>query len=246
VAVLFASSAALGVTTSWLQITGNGPNNDPLTGSHTLVLPGYGGTATVTKLASTGSGTLELRKIAFYSPVTFSEYPNNGLDPTNADNYAISGFTSDTGNTVTARFDFSTLTNGYLPAGAIFMVIDIDTQESIDDVTAYNGAQITTPWLALQSQFDSSGISDGPAIFFPPISVVGGVYDFGNNFINSDVPVLYFLTTQNIDRIEFTGTSNFGPRGSSVAFGIHVPEPASVALVGLGCAAAGMIVIRRK
>ena len=126
------------------------------------------------------------------------------------------------------------------------MVIDIDTQETIDDLTAFNGAQITTPWLALQSQFDSSGNSDGPAPFFAPIIVVNGVYDFGSNLINTDVPVQYFLTTQNIDRIEFTGTSNFGPRGSSVAFGIHVPEPTSIVLLGLGFAAVAVVVRRGK
>lgn len=244
IAVLLVTDAAQAVTTSWLKITGNGPNNDPLITSHLLTLPGYGGTATVTNLGTTGSGVLELRKIAHYPAGTFSAYPSQGLDPTGADNYAISGYTSDTGNTVTARFDFSNLTNGYLPAGAIFMVIDMDTQESISRLTAFNGGQIVTPWLSLQSQFDTDATTD--AFIYAPFSFTGGAYDFGPNTINSDVPAHYFLTTQNIKQIEFTGTSDFGPRGSAIAFGIHVPEPTSIALFGLSCAAMAVCIRRRK
>lgn len=244
VCVLLVASGAHGVTTSWLTITGNGPNDDPLISSHLLTLPGYGGTATVTKLGSTGSGGLHLRKIAHYAPGTFAAYPSQGLDPTGADNYAVVGTTPDSGNTVTVRFDFSNLTNGYLPAGAIFMAIDIDTAESINRLSAFNGGQIVTPWLALQSQFDTDTIND--ASTFAPFSFTGGAYDFGPNTINSDVPGQYFLTTQNITHIEFIGTADFGPRGPAIAFGIHVPEPTSIALLGLCCGAIAVGIRRRK
>ncbi len=233
-------STATAVTTSWLTVTPPPAGNQFLLaapGSHPLTLPGYG-PATVSVTSTTGSGGLALRSYAYYAPSTFAGFPAEGLDPTGFDNYAIYGdVTPQQGNTVTVSFDFSTLTTGYLPAGAIFMVVDIDTHEAMRDLRAsLNNIQHATPWLSLQSQFDADGNNSvGQYSLF---TESGGIYDFPPNAGNYDVGAQYFLTTVNIDRVDFVGLSDFNPRGFLVAFGVPVPEPASLALVGLAAIAA--------
>jgi hypothetical protein len=232
-------STASAVTTSWLTVTPPPAGNQFLLagpGSHPLTLPGYG-PATVSVTSTTGSGGLALRSYAYYAPAVFSGFSAQGLDPTGFDNYAIYGGTTPLeGNSVTVSFDFSTLTTGYLPAGAIFMVVDIDTFEAMRDLRAsLNNTQYTTPWLSLKSQFDADGTNDVSAYSAFTESV--GFYDFPPNLGNYDVGAQYFLTTVNIDRVDFMGLSDYNPRGFLVAFGVPVPEPGSLALVGLAALA---------
>lgn len=228
-----------GAVTSWLTVTSPPPGNEVIlapTQSHLLTLPGYGGTATVTNVTASGSAVVSARSAAFYPPSTFNGYAAEGLDPVGADQYVVSGSTPDQGNTAQVRFDFNGLPWGYLPAGSIFLTFDIDTFEAMREVTAsLNSVPYNSPWLALQSQFDSDGVS--PLTQFSAYSFIGIGYDFPPNTVNSDAPVQYFLTTQDIDQVDFIGVADLGPRGFAVSWGVPIPEPTSLGIAAFGLAA---------
>jgi PEP-CTERM motif len=214
--------------------------------NHRLSLPGYGGTATVTAVANPGSSVLDLRSYAFYPANVFSGLPSQGLDPTGLDSYGVIGTTGNTGNTTTVLFDFTGLTNGYLPKGAVFLNIDMDTEESISTLAGFQGGQIVTPWLSLVSQFDGAAGTLGGTSVYAPFNFSGGSYNFGPNTGNSDLPTQYFVTTENLTSAEFTGTADFGPRGFAVAWGINVPEPATAGMAAIAFGGIAVFLRRRR
>lgn len=236
VVLLLTATSAQGAVTSWLTVTNPPPANEVVLGpsqSHLLTLPAYGGTATFSVLSTTGSALGSARSAAFYPGFTFNGYPAQGLDPVGADQYVVFGTTPDQGNTTSARFDFNGLPWGYLPAGSVFLTWDIDTFEAVRELAAsLNSVPYNTPWLALQSQFDSYGLS--PLTQFSPYSFTGTGYNFPPNTVNSDVPVQYFLTTHDIDQIDYIGVADLGPRGFAISIGVPVPEPGTSTLIAIG------------
>jgi len=231
------------VQAGWLTITNPPPSNDiPLApgASHALTLPGFGGTASVTLVSSVGGAELRLRPYAFYSPASFSNYAANGLDPNGSDQFTIGEFNGTTNNAMNIRFDFTGLSTGFLPAGSVFTVFDLDTFETLTNLQGFNGGgNINTPWLSLVSQFDANGATGGTTNNFASFNVSGGVYNFSAN-TNGDIPTHYFITTQDLTAVSFDGAAELGPRGYSVAFGTSaVPEPGTFGAAGF--AAAGLL-----
>jgi hypothetical protein len=206
----------------------------------TLTLPPLGGTATVTLLSATGTGAFLLRSFPFHPAGFFSEYPNNGLDPTGADQYVVAGF-GGTNATVSVQFDFTGLAGGVLPAGSIFTVLDIDTFEALTNLQAFGPGSnlLTTAWLQFIAQFDANGATGGTATNFATFQFINSAYQFTPPNVNSDLPTLYFRTTQDIALLQFDGRADLGPRGYGVAFAVSdVPEPSTLALTGLALVAA--------
>lgn len=143
-------------------------------------------------------------------------------------------------------FDFTGLTPGFLPAGSVFTVFDLDVLEALNGLMAFdlNSSQITTPWLSLVAQFDANGAISGQATSFATLTPTAGVYSSNTAGVSGDIPTLYFVTTQDIRAVMFDGVSDNGPRGYSVAFGTSpVPEPGTW---GLAAASLGLLCWRRR
>jgi hypothetical protein len=212
--------------------------------SRALTLPGFCGTASVSVTSQSGNAFFLLQSYPFHAPTRFSEYPANGLDPNGADQFTVAG-NAGNGNNLSVRFEFSGLNGGVLPAGSILTLSDLDSFESLSDLSGYNGsfAQIMTPWLTLVSSFDANGATGGTANSFSNQMFSGGAYYFASA-ADGDIPTNYYRTTQDLSFVTFNGSANFGPRGYSVAFGTDtVPEPGTFGLLGLACG--GLVILRR-
>lgn len=240
--------SALPAQAGWLTIT-NPPVSNQITlapgNTHQLTFSSITGSATVETLSATGTGIFVLRSYPHYNPTTFDSYPANGLDPNGADQFVV-GDSGGSGNAVNVRFDFTGLAGGVLPAGSVFTVLDLDVLEALSHLQAFDsgGSQIVTPWLSLIASFDADNNSSvGPTDYATEV-FSGGEYNFISPSGNTDIPTLYYVTTQALSSFNFEGVSEFGPRGYGLGINA-VPEPGSYALVGGALALAGLYRRRR-
>jgi tetrahydromethanopterin S-methyltransferase subunit F len=198
-------------------------------------------------------------------------YPNADLTPSFLANYAANpngAFTvlansyNDTLDAYTITLDFTGLANGFLPAGSLFTILDLDIGENYRNVqaTGENGNPILTAWLAaLNGQAglldwyspafdgDQTGFVTGPAS-----SLAGGVYQFlGPPNVNDTSALAGFATTENLRsiRIQFdrnnNGTAIAGTGGPGLAIS-DVPEPASCLTMAGGLILFGLRRLRHR
>lgn len=245
--IVFSATARAG----WLTIDNPPPSYDlnmSVGGVQSLSLAGYTGNATFQLNALSGTAQMRLRSYPYYASGTFSEYPANGLNPTGADQFTVGDAGGVGPNIVQGAFNFSGLQGGVLPAGSVFTVFDLDTFESLEQLTGFGSSGIlSTPWLQLVAQFDANGAAGGLTNSFPNFAfTANNWYDF-TSASSGDIGTLYFQTTQDLRVVTFVGQSNQGPRGYSLAFGTSdVPEPGTFGLAGLACAGIGVLRWRKR
>jgi len=148
--------------------------------------------------------------------------------------------------------DFTGLANGYLPAGTVMGVLDVNILENILHMQAFDpsSSQITSSWLnALPGSlgspgpgyfdYNNAGGDSSLSITGPVTSAVSGTYDWLGTAINDDSLFLGYVTTQNIRNIEFDFSKSNNQQGlpGGGGYGIAfqaVPEPFSMAAFGVG------------
>ena len=232
--------------------------------STTAVFPGgagpYAGTVTTSVsniFDGLGNGVPGIGAVPFtnLTPTLLANFP---LNSNGAFEYMPVSF-SDNGDSYDVTMNFTGLGSGYLPAGSVIALLDIDISEQMLGFKAFGpgNVQITTSWLtplaAPRDVFDwSNSLGDGinPA-FAASVSESGGVYDLLGMNINLDSAFQGFSSTENIESMtwHFTfpnpGPFNAGTGGYAVAIGSPVPEPSSATLAIIG-GLAGLIGYRRK
>ena len=155
------------------------------------------------------------------------------------------------------EFDFSTLTNGYLPAGTLLFLIDIDDRERgfLQASAPGNSALLGSEWLSfverinmydLQATIPDPDVANDDQWPIVPWDDTNDLYDFygvntpggpsGSNLGNLDNGAMVFQTTENIDLLTVRNSSQ---RSSTyfVAFAdptVVIPEPGSMVFVGWG------------
>lgn len=96
-------------------------------------------------------------RTAAYSLVSGANRPGADLTTTFKNNYPVNaggGFTvlansyNDSGDAFRMTLDFSGLAGGALPVGSLLVILDLDINESYQNVTAYQGTTaLATNWL---------------------------------------------------------------------------------------------------
>jgi hypothetical protein len=232
-------------------------NTPPTSQTTNAIFPGatagYVGSVNVSTsnfVDGTGNGYVGISPSPFtaVTPTFNSLFP---LNPGSTFDYLNVGY-NDTGDKVTVTFDFTGLAFRYLPAGTIAAFLDVDSLETIQNMTAIDpaGNIITAPWLSpLASPRDlfdynnlgGDGLIPGAEANY---SQLGGVYNFNGKATNDSSAFLGFSTLVDIRSLTFT-LGNSGPvtpnspGGYGVALGAPVPEPSSLALLAVGVALAG-------
>ena len=253
---ILAAWQPLPVQAGWLTISNMPASNEIFTAVGTLYplsLPGWGGTATVQAIGGGGSGNgLRLRGYNYFPASDFSEYQNNGLDPAGSDQFVFqTGLVAPFFHIY--QFDFSGLTNGYLPAGSTLTIRDLDTSLEQMNLTAAQGGgftPVTSAWLQFVNQFDANGSATATGLNatapsdFATYSFTGGTANFTAPLTNTDIPTLHFVTTQNLSRITFQGLYFGVNRDISLAIATpgQAPEPATF---GMAAAVLGLAALRR-
>lgn len=174
--------------------------------------------------------------------------------------YNANGLVPSAFATGVTQYDFTTLPLGYLPAGTFFIFGDVDGGSGNPerfDLTAFNGSgQINSEWLGAVSGPNPVHVIRGPgtgvAGAILPNDIPGwswqGTNPNGYHITGASVGpsnpnvALALVTNQPIHRLRLNKpTTHYG-------FGLQapppVPEPASICLMTLGCAALG--VMRRR
>lgn len=166
---------------------------------------------------------------------------------------------NDTSETYDIEVNFTALSTGVLPIGTFFGVWDLDSQENLNNLTAFDslGNQILTPWLSpvagtpgfLDPELDIDSDRTG---LLAPVSVAeaGGVYTLQGPALNEN-GLLMFRTAAGVSRVTYSlsyrSPGNIGGGGYNVVIGNDVnavPEPSTYAMLGLGLA--GVAMIRRR
>ena len=159
---------------------------------------------------------------------------------------ALANSYNDSGDSYTITVDFSGLMNGYLPAGSLFAILDLDILENYRNVKAFGGTgQINTPWLAartgtagLLDWYNIDGDQTG-SVAGPTGSEALGVYQFVGPAGNYTSALAGFATTQDISSMSlFFDKSNNSPAspgtgGPGFSIGTEVPEPGTMTLLGI-------------
>lgn len=228
-------------------------------------LPGYGGTVTMTH-ADLADGSVDTA--AFLDSYDFNLNTNKNLG--NPSLGGINGFTAAGLNPVglnsigfgstdltckttpcqkgSASLDFSSLGAGFLPAGTLLLIDDIDGPDSMSNLRADGtSGQVTTPWLSLFKRFDADGPQFSPKQPDPllgdysPYTITNGIYNFPATGRQTDAPTFWFYTNQNISQMSMDFGVNDPSRRGFLMFmagpDVAIPEPAPWALLGLGLAA---------
>lgn len=154
---------------------------------------------------------------------------------------------NDSSESFTGEINFSGLANGFLPSGTLFSLVDIDSRENLNNLTAFDssGTQITIPWLVQRTGilgFLDVSLADGldsSASFGAVTSnFSSGVYNFIGPDQNDSVGALMFFTTADISRLTYSTEHRLpgfvGGGGYNFAFASDVPEPSTYAMLSLG------------
>ena len=144
---------------------------------------------------------------------------------------------TDPGDSYQVTMDFSGIgSGGYLPAGTILSLLDVDKFENFRNMRAFDAfnAQIGTPWLAAIGgqagllDYNSASGDLGYGVLAPTWTQTGGVNDFLGQVNNQDSAFYAFKTLQNVQSLTFfsdltPGTAGAGGAGIALQ---AVPEPA--------------------
>lgn len=145
------------------------------------------------------------------------------------------------------QFDFSTLNAGFLPAGTILYLGDLDSGSGGNESFTFtardqNGNAITSPWLESAFYMYSQTPSELVIGSMPEYDWTSPTYLFdGNNVAGNPTVAVYLTTNQDIYGMDVFGTSDF----AGFAFGAPTPEPGSLLLLGSGIAGLAGVVRRR-
>ncbi len=188
----------------------------------------------------------------FGPPVPGAEFP--GRENVSGELYFIYGtqrfnFRGDgtAPTTWTLEFDFTTLANGFLPAGTLLAFTDIDgvnTDGEMLTITAALESGTNDPFLAFLDRNDNEGEFMDEAVHNP----LSNSYTFDDaDPPGADNDSVAYLTTENIDTL--TIVANQGNVGGAYGFKIAapsgpipIPEPATAFLVSMSF----LIVARRR
>lgn len=258
-ALAFASTS--GLQAQWLTHTYT--SNTPPTSQTTNAIfanatGGYVGNVSVSAtnfVDGTGNGYIGIAPSPFtaVTPTFNSLFP---LNPGGRFDYLNVGY-NDTGDKVTVTFDFSGLAFRYLPAGTVAAFLDVDSLETIQNMTATDSAGnlITGAWLtplaSPRDLFDYNNLGGDGLIAGAEAtySQVAGVYNFNGTATNDSSAFQGFSTLTDIRSLTFT-LGNSGPvtpnspGGYGIALG-QIPEP-STAMLALVGATGIFFVVRRR
>lgn len=151
------------------------------------------------------------------------------------------------GGAGTVSYDFSTMSQGYLPAGTLFYISDIDLGPDEGPLTITSN--LSTAFLDFVNQGDYS--VGGSVALYPQVTFDGGTGTYsvndtsavaGNN--SSDYSI--FVTTENLTSL--TVSSFISAAAGSHTFRlaaplVPVPEPSGALLAGM---AGGLALLRRR
>ncbi|MFN7925061.1 MAG: PEP-CTERM sorting domain-containing protein [Bryobacteraceae bacterium] len=160
-----------------------------------------------------------------------------------AGTFTATGPLSSTGSGTVNSYTFTTLAAGYLPSDTYLRLSDLDSGEQWT-LSAYDagGSLITSHWMT-DAVFVSGNSAEFVQQYMPNWAFSGGVYTLTGETGPGNPTLLYVVqSAQNIGRIDINriGDSN------SFSLSAPVPEPASVALTGVGLAAVGLARRRRR
>ena len=234
-----------GANAQWLTHTAVGPAGTGTTATFANGIGAYSGVVTTT--ANILNGTLGIVPGAITN-VTPSFLTHCTLDvPGNSFDYLGVTYNGLSGN-YTVTFNFTGLQMGYLPAGSVISLLDVDLGENLTYLKAFDASvtHILTPWLSSTgTPFDYNNVM-GDNINQSIVSTVNfyggslGIYSVSGDPQNQDSAFQGFTTNQNISKISFKFTTNGtsgGPGGYGFAVGdplAIVPEPTSEVLSLMG------------
>jgi hypothetical protein len=144
-------------------------------------------------------------------------------------------------------FNFTGLTNGFLPAGSIVILGDLDAGSGPNESFSFTakdsfGNPITSAWLESAFYMYSLNASDLVAGSMPEYTWTSPTYLFdGANVAGNPGVGVYLTTNQDIYGLDVFGTSSFAGFG----IGAPTPEPGSLLLMGSGLAGLAGLVRRR-
>jgi hypothetical protein len=251
--------ASVGVTKAqaqWLTHSGGGAST---TATFNGVGGAYAGTVMTTMSVVVDGGNDGVPGLSAISDnnltgAFLANYPTNGPNGT----FEALGLNyNHTRDYYRVRMDFSGLQNGYLPAGTVMAVADLDIWEDFEGMQAFDlsGNIIPPIWLnALPGQqgFLDYNNSDGfQSNLTPPVlfnSFMGMRYDFIGIDSNESSGLLGYRTAYDIKTLSFSLGKHVAGSfthvgGAGLGFAAPVPEPASMIAIGIG--ALGLLGRRR-
>ncbi|MFN7939752.1 MAG: hypothetical protein U0R19_40875 [Bryobacteraceae bacterium] len=164
----------------------------------------YSGTVTATVTNSSSGATTGINGVIVQSTTNLTTTFQDNYHPNPGPVFPNFGVTyNDSQDAYTVTVDFSGLANGYLPAGSILAILDVDIQENLRDLRATDpsSAAILTAWL-IQRPGDAGFLDyaniDGDqtgSLTAPTISNLNGVYQFLGKTPNDTAALIGYLTT---------------------------------------------------
>ncbi len=152
---------------------------------------------------------------------------------------------------ITFTYDFTGMSNGFLPSGSGFVLIDYDGSSKIENLTLYNSSGVISSPAFLDPYFydaDGTGAGSQPNPVYPNdypvVTETNGIYSIDAANPTTSKPSLLLVSNQGITSMTFDYFSPGGIRNEIQLFSsaaIPAPEPGSAAL----CAAALALALRR-
>ncbi|MBS1830172.1 MAG: PEP-CTERM sorting domain-containing protein [Acidobacteria bacterium] len=212
----------------------------------------YAGTVTATVSGASSGATTGINGLIVQSTTNLTTNFTNNYHTNPGPVFPNFGVTyNDSQDEYTVTVDFSGLANGYLPAGSILAILDVDIEENIRDLRATDpsSAAITTAWLIQRAgvagfldYVNADGDQTG-SLTAPTMSNSAGVYQFLGKGFNDNAALLGYFTTQDIRTFTFefdksnNATSFNGTGGYGISIGEDVPEPSTTALLSIAALA---------
>ncbi len=154
---------------------------------------------------------------------------------------------NDSGDKYKVTMDFTGLGLGYLPAGTVIGLMDVDVDEQLQFLSGFDvtSTQITNAWLSPTSvgPFDYN-FTDATDFINPSlvsqIIYSSGVYTFAGDSSNQTSAFQSYKINQNLTKMEWTfRRSVSGLSAGGFGYGVAVlsqpvPEPSTIAFITLG------------
>jgi hypothetical protein len=247
----FALMALTASQAQWLTHTGGGTAT---TATFSNLGGAYSGTVHTTiqwinNAPAVGGEGLFASSFTNTTPTFNANYPRNS--PGNTFEYVSFGY-NHTRDAYTVTVDFSGLTNGALPSGSSFAVLDLDIEEDWRDVRAFDSSGlISSPWLSQYAglkgflDYNYENFLD-QTLTQPQWAFTSDHYDFTGITQNETSGLIGFSTLSDIERITFDVYKHSDPDmehvgGSGLGIAGVVPEPttalatlAGILLLGAG------------